>query len=108
MFKESNSEYFLDYACDYPVVPAAGLNLEVRNYDFSVSPLIPVNSDLEYGCADGMKFEKSFDLETENATCRNNNTWDEPIGAWSECITSKWLSERKNKKYSPCGCKPLG
>ena len=34
-----------------------------------------------------MKFKQDFALETQEATCRPGNTWDEPT-AWLDCRES--------------------
>ena len=69
-------------------MPNASFYLEPASYNYSEGPLIEFDSDIEYRCADGKRFAKDFSLQTENATCRVNNTWDEPIGGWSQCIDS--------------------
>ena len=81
---------FADIGCPYPIMPPEELNLEPKFHNMSEeAPIIEFGQEVQYGCKNGMKFEKDFHLETENATCRENNTWDEPNGAWSKCVSSK-------------------
>lgn len=90
--------FFLPYAlkdigCPYPIVPPPELYLMVTKHNMSeAAPYVEFGEEVEYGCAEGTKFEKDFDLEAENATCREGNTWDEPNGAWSRCVPSKMMS----------------
>lgn len=82
--------FLSDIGCPYPVIPPENLFLEPKFHNMSVhAPIVEFDQHIQYGCKNGMKFEKDFDLETENATCREGNTWDEPHGAWSKCVASK-------------------
>ena len=70
-------------------MPNATLNLEALNYNYTEMPLIPFDTDIMYGCRDGMKFVKDLGLTSENATCRAGNLWDEPNGEFSPCAESE-------------------
>ena len=76
--------------CDLPPTPPAEKHLEP---DWVEDTLIDFDTPINYSCERGMKFRQDFDLASQEAVCRTNNTWDEP-GAWLDCIESKSRSRR--------------
>lgn len=71
----------LVFACPEPIDP--GFNLSPIGYD---GGLIQFGTGVMYGCKDHMKFEKDYDLVSENGTCGVDNLWTPPPGGWSPCI----------------------
>ena len=51
--------------------------------------LVNFDSNITYKCMRGMKFKNSFTLQSQEATCRSNNTWDAPA-TWNECVETKY------------------
>ena len=82
--------FIADLYCPSPIMPNVSYNLEPINYNGSV---IPFNTAVPYGCRNGMKFYKQFDLDFEMATCLTGNVWSIPVpDGWSNCVESKLLS----------------
>ena len=48
---------------------------------------IEFHTEVDYKCEDFGKFEKDFEAESINATCKPDNTWAEPD--WPQCLHSK-------------------
>ena len=82
---------YSDYACPWPTIPPEDKNLIEISYDWDLEPLIQFGEKIEYGCRDGRKFEKDFDLPSENATCGKDNIWvpESLDGQWSPCVSRK-------------------
>ena len=51
--------------------------------------LVNFNSQVTYKCLRGMKFKDNFTIDSQDATCRPNNTWTVP-SKWNECVETKY------------------
>ncbi len=48
---------------------------------------VTFNTSIQYKCARGMKVKSDFNLEIQEALCKEENVWVQPT--WKECTESE-------------------
>ena len=67
------------------VAPLSAEN-EANYITYETGTPVEIDASLDYKCRDGRKLASDYAMDTLVSTCREDNTWEDPV--WQKCVSS--------------------